>query len=516
MQGRRSSALLALLVALAPPHAAQAADEGLVLRAQAADLVSEGNCDEALPLLERARRLAPDDADAALLQGECLLRAMRYAEAIPPLEAATRLDPRSARAALGLGIARYQTGDSAGADAPLARAEELAPDDAKVALYRGLVLLDLARSDEANERFERASRIDPLGAEPMASYYGGLALQSSGRTEEAEAALRRASELAPGSEWDREARAALAGAAATAPTHLRRWLVLQGGLAYDSNVALIGSDVAQPDSISNESDGRGEWGVEAGQELYRDGKWSAGVLASYDGDAYFRDSDFDLAYVGAGAWGARAIGESTVVRVQPLFGAVFYGYDDYLRFYGARGDVLQGFGDAGTGDFWVRYAYNNFLYPIPGNTHVLRTARNRDGNDVWTGYDHTYPLTDRTSLLGGPFFRYYDAKGSEYDAWGVGGWLGVRQELPWQLTGQLSVSYGYDRYRRTSTFLLPGETREHRRDHVWIVQSILERPIAQRVTASLRWTYYNDDSNTDVFDYDRHVVGAYVTVAFGD
>jgi tetratricopeptide (TPR) repeat protein len=506
-----------LLLGLASSHAARAADEGLVLRSQAAQLAAEGRCDEALPQLARARALSPQDPAAALLQGECLLQAGRYAEAIPPLEDASRLDPSSADAALYLGMARYHAGNPEAADQALARAEELAPDNAEVALYRGLALLDLARADEATERFYRASRIDPAGVEPIASYYAGVAEQSAGRAQEAEAALRHVSELAPGSEWDRQARAALAGAATTARSYrLRRWLVLLAGLAYDSNVALIGTDVAQPGSISHKSDGRGEWGVQGGHELFRNETWSGGVLANYDGNAYFRESDFDLAYVGAGAWVERALGESTRVQVQPLFGAIYYDYDDYLRFYGCRADAFHGWGDAGTGDLWVRYAYNNFLYPIPGATPALRDARNRDGSDVWTGYDHRYPLTPTTTLQGGPFVHYYHSRGTEYDYWGIGAWIGVRQQLPWELTGDVSGSYGYDHYRHSSTFLLPGEKIEHRRDDVWIVQGLLERPITKRVTATARWTYYNDDSNTDVFSYDRHVVGLYITVAFGD
>jgi len=517
--GRSASRVLLpsfLLLRLASPDAARAADEGLVIRSQAAQLAAEGRCDEALPQLERARALSPQDPGTALLQGECLLQAGRYAEAIPPLEDASRLDPSSADAALYLGMARYHAGNSEAADQALARAEELAPDNAQVVLYRGLALLDQARADEATERFYRASRIDPAGAEPIASYYAGLAEQSAGRTQEAEASLRRVSELAPGSEWDRQARAALAGAATARSYRLRRWLVLQAGLGYDSNVALVGTDVAQPEFLSNEGDGRGEWGIQAGHELFRTEKWGGGVLANYDGTAYFRESDFDLAYVGAEAWVDRTLGERTWIRFQPLFGAIFYDYDDYLRFYGFRADVFQGWGDAGAGDFWVRYAYNDFLYPIPGATPALRHARNRDGDDVWTGYDHSYPLTSSTVLQGGPFFHYYDSRGSEYDFWGVGGWIGVTQQLPWELTGQISGSYGYDRYRHASTFLFPGEAIEHRRDDVWIVQALLERPIAKRVIASARWTYYNDDSNTDVFNYDRHVVELYVTVAFGD
>ncbi|MDP7571038.1 MAG: tetratricopeptide repeat protein, partial [Myxococcota bacterium] len=183
-----------------------------MLRAQAAQLATAGRCDAALPLLEEARKRSPEDAPAALLQGQCLLHAKRYQDALEPLRDAVRLAPDSADAALHLGMAEYHVGDSSAAEASLARAEQLEPDNAQAALYRGLALLDLAREEEAADRFDHASRIDTANMEPMASYYAGLAHQSLGRAAEAEAALRRVSALAPGSVWDRQAEAALAAA----------------------------------------------------------------------------------------------------------------------------------------------------------------------------------------------------------------------------------------------------------------------------------------------------------------
>ena len=36
----------------------------------------------------------------------------------------------------------------------------------------------------------------------------------------------------------------------------------------------------------------------------------------------------------------------------------------------------------------------------------------------------------------------------------------------------------------------------------------LERPLAEWLTVTAHWRYFNDHSNTQVYDYDRHIVGA--------
>jgi hypothetical protein len=43
---------------------------------------------------------------------------------------------------------------------------------------------------------------------------------------------------------------------------------------------------------------------------------------------------------------------------------------------------------------------------------------------------------------------------------------------------------------------------------------ILERPITDWLIGSLRYEYTNNDANVEVFDYDRHVVGGYLTLYY--
>ena len=506
---RQLAALCAVFAALLIADSAMAADEAAVLQARAARLASEGRCAAALPILREARRLQPDSADAALLEGQCLFQARRYAEAVAPLADAARLDPESGEAALLLGMAGYHTGDLAGASAALERAERQLPDRAEVSLYRGLLLLEDDPAAAAS-RFEGAAgRGGSL--EPAATYYAAVARAGAGQREEAEGLLRRVQELAPGSSWAQRADEALR----TPATHyrLRRWAVLYAGVDYDSNLVLRGDSISLPPDVSNQDDGLAWWGIEAGHELFRRDDWGGGVLGSYYGNAHFSDSDFDQHQIGASLWVDRTLGEHSLLRIQPEFGQGFYDYDDYLRFYGVLVELLHDWGRPGQGTFYTRYAYDDYRFRIPGDP-ALASTRNRDGHSVRTGYDHRYEIDEDTGVRGGPFFRYYAAEGSEYDHYGVGVWAGVERKLPWELTLDVLGSVVYDAYDNPSTFPVP-QTRD-REDVISMAQVALSRPIFERTTLTARWRYQDNHSNTDVFDYDRHVVGAYVTIAFGD
>ena len=55
---------------------------------------------------------------------------------------------------------------------------------------------------------------------------------------------------------------------------------------------------------------------------------------------------------------------------------------------------------------------------------------------------------------------------------------------------------------------------DERRDLVYQAGAVLERPINRWLDASVRYQFVGTDSNVVVFEYDRHVVGAYLTLNF--
>jgi tetratricopeptide (TPR) repeat protein len=548
--GIAAALLTATAIAVGP---ARAADEGRVLRLRAESLASADRCEEAIPVAQQARALAPADGRAALVEGRCLIRLRRYDDAVPPLEMARRLDPSLHEATVELAIAHYHLGQKEDAQAELAAAEELLPERAEVHLYRGLLLLEAAQGEEAGETLERAARLGPGEVEPLASYYAGLAWESEDQDERARIALQRAIDADPDSIWAQEARRALDRI--DARTNRRWWARVTAGAEWDSNVVLRGpgvrlggSDVQLAEEVSDEDDWRAVWGAEAGLELYRDADWSAGVIAGYGGSAHADLDDFDLHYPYASLWLDRRIDEHTFVRLQPSFGYALLRDDDYLLLHGGAASVLRDWGAAGAGELFFLLRRHDYLFgvadvpdgapggvagspcppspPTPNGCSPFgldeSRERNRDGNEFVVGYDHTYPFGKSLILEGGLRWHRYVARGSEYDYFGYQIRWGGRLELPFDFAIDAEGSYMYRPYDGESTFpefVVPGfqyglDTGS-RDDHVWLSDVRLERPIVEHVTASVRWTYVSNISNVKVFDYRRHVVGAYVTVDFG-
>jgi len=503
----------------------RAADEGRVLRMRAERLASEGQCEQAITTARRARDLAPDDAVAAFVEGRCALDLHRYEEAIAALEEAQRLSPGLEGVAIDLTAARYHHGDLAAAEAALSVAEVQSPDDPRVSLYRGLLLLERSEDAEAASAFEQARRMNPRMA-PVASYYEGLAWERARDRERAREALKRVKEEAPESSWATEAGHALERLdereAAEAPNF---WATVSVGGEWDSNVVIRGDGVTLPDNISDEDDGRAIWFGEVGAELLRTEQWAGGVIASYYGNAHFDLHQFDVQYPSISAWIDRRLDEKSFLRVQPFAGYAWLETDPYLGHVGGIVAYHRDFDESGNGRLYARGGYRDYLYKVdnairdadPPNGDFRDYSRDldRDGFAFQTGYDHGIPVSETTDLRAGIAYGFYEAEGDDYSFQGVGGHLGIRQVLPLEFIFDAEGRYSYDWYRHASTYNSPPQSRPSRRDNLWSLRVALERPITDWLSVTAHWRFYDSDSNTDAYDYDRHILGGYFTISYG-
>ena len=173
-----------------------------------------GRVAEALPLAERAVRLAPGDWHARHALGHVHYEAARYAEAAREYAAAIEAGGEGALLQCDLGDARYSEGEFAGAAQAYAAALAEQPDDAYIHLWLGWSLQQIGERTrspagaqaEAAEHFERALSLAPDW--PEALYAVGQGLTAGGEFERARRFLERALQSYP--EEDEEGRAAAA------------------------------------------------------------------------------------------------------------------------------------------------------------------------------------------------------------------------------------------------------------------------------------------------------------------
>jgi tetratricopeptide (TPR) repeat protein len=502
-------------------------------------LASEGRCTSALPELEAARTALPNDAVLALRAGECRLRLRDYQAAVVDLEAAHAVAPGTPEIVLALAKAHYHAGDEAAAQSMLASARTL-EGDAEGRLYLGLLALGRGEAEAAVEHLERALALDAKRVEPVASFQLGKALARLQRTDSARTAFQRVNDRFDGTDWSVEATRELDRLVRSGKR--QAWLSLSAGIEHDSNVVLRGSGVQLPTDISDEDDRRAVWAANLGAELWKTEAVTAGVMGSYRGTTHFDLEDFDAHFPSLTLWLEAPVVERVRARVRYDFGYAWYDTDPYvstnswqLSFERDGGfGATEVYGGAHVDEYF--FESDDVQGPPCANPGLCGPAfldesreRNRDGWGASAGVSHTLPIpTDATpfdaaSLRGGYRYAHFDAEGSEYSHDTHEAQLGLAAELPLELGFDASGSFAYKPYRHASTFpdpdaLTPAPyslSGKRRRERVWQVATSVSRPIGELFVVAARWRYIDNDSNTDVFDYDQHVLGVYVTLGLG-
>jgi tetratricopeptide (TPR) repeat protein len=537
---RRGGALALAMLLVA---GAAVAEPEAVARARAERLAAAGQCEEALAEIAAREAVAPLDARTLVVAGQCQARLGRHAEAAASLARARELDARLPQIDLQLAMAQFHADDLDGAARSLANARAAGETGPEVEFYEAM--LALASGGDARaaaERLERAGRDRPATLDPAASYYAGLAWQSAAEAARARAALARVIEEHPGTPWADAARRALDGLAPAVGATFAPWASLRAGVEYDTNVAFLGRGLATPDEIGSQGDARGVWSVDAGTPLLRIGSTTIGARAFYVGSAHFDLRDYDLAYPGAAFWIDHPTGARSLLRVEAGAGFAWLGYEAYAASAWLAPQWFLEHGAWGTTRFHATALGYDFRrsdgdevdgvgvgLPCPGGASRCgpagldeREFRDRDGIGVIAGVEHSLPLRGGDTVLrGGPLLERYEARGDEWDAWGVGGEVGVRQRLPLALTLDLAARYVHRLYDDPSSYPDPRRvvrgrqyelSDDDRRDDYFEVDVRLERPLTRWLTATVRYDYLRNASDVAVFDYDRHLVGGYLTL----
>jgi hypothetical protein len=421
---------------------------------------------------------------------------------------------------LDLGIVYFDAQQYEQAEKWLRQAYEQPNDRFAAALFLGISRYRQGDDAGATQYLNEAAK-DPQ-TRTTAQYYNGLIAVRQNRTAEANQLLGDVRATRPSSEIGQVAEEYLAtGTVAAPPTTVaepaaipvtKPWGVYAGGaFEYDSNVVLASTENdAQPPDAPDEADGR--FVIHAGGSYRVFERPRANISLGYDfgQSIHFSLREYDLQT-------HRLRGD-----ISGRVGAIEYGLASWYQF--ALLDY-EGFVQRGVGIPYVTYyegqiAATQLYYRILGEDYLdgpsnplldglnnavgVRQSFLLGAADRTIAFGYQFDDQDTLSKVSGGNDNEFAYTGHRLDAIvnaGIAGWVNTA----------LGYSFHYMEYDDPSSYNASGF---HRRDRVHRVLAELERPIIPGLSARLWYIGTFDDSNTDEFRYDRHVVHLGVLYAF--
>ena len=166
--------------------------------ASAAEAIDRGEVARADYLSSLALAMSPDCPEALVIQGRVLTLKGRLREGREALEKAVRLAPNNAEARYQLGIWLYRRLLYAEAVPQLEKVVALRPADARAHDYLALNLEGLGEAERAEAAYRNALKVNAGSSpDPFFDYYYGRFLLKRSRLEESRAHLDRAVALHP-------------------------------------------------------------------------------------------------------------------------------------------------------------------------------------------------------------------------------------------------------------------------------------------------------------------------------
>jgi Tfp pilus assembly protein PilF len=443
--------------------------------------VEQGKPEEAVALYRRALAIDPDDVDFHFDLGAALLESNQAAEARTEFDRVLAIQPDRARAHLFAGISAYRD-----------------------AAYR-----------EALPHLTRAEELDP-SLRSQARYYTGLSQAHLQDFPAAAGAFADAeqSPLSPLSQSARNLRSQV-----TPQDEPRRWdLTLTAGLEYDSNPTLAG------ETLKRNDDGRGVYRIRGRVNVFEDERYS--LAAGYDGyiSTHFDETFVDL-QTHVGYLTARANFDPLQLGIRYDYAYTWLDLDrDFRSLHRVTPTLGYREGSWGFSQLFYQLQLQEFFF---GRSAALAET-DRDGSRHTVGFNQfLFPGGYLPDYLPITYFRvgavgdFQNTAGSEFrfDSWEFS--FGFGAELPWDT--QMSVLYRLtDRgYRDNSIFndagglanngQRSGEVRDDLQNRLTFE---LTKPVTEHWQISAAGSFTFNDSDVPLYDYNRSVIGAYLTYGF--
>jgi thioredoxin-like negative regulator of GroEL len=463
--------------------------------------------------------LGEDAEDTAAIHYLGLIAAERgdFEAAIARYRSALALDPDDADFRFDLASALLESGETAEARSEFDKVLAAEPDRARAQLFAGIGAYRAGAYRDSLPFLKRAVELDD-SLRAQALYYTGLSqahLQDFPAAAGAFAQVEQ-SPLSPLSDSARN----LARQVAPAGEPARRWsLGITAGLEYDSNPTIAPQDTIRGQKLNAHKDGRGVYRIRGSYLLYEDDRYSA--TAGYDG---YLSSHFDETYVDL----MTHVGHlTTSADFDPLSFNLRYDYAytwidafDTRKFRELhRVTPSVSYRESGWGFSQLYYQFHEEDFKRP----LLVGPLDRDGQRHVVGFNQfLFPGPYLAEFMPFTYFRigalgdFLDTDGSEfaYDSWEFSFGFGA------ELAGEVDLSVLYrltDRdYRHDSIVSTTGPPPPaYKRDDLQSrVTFELNKALGNHWQVAIAGSFTFNDSNVPLYDYDRDIVGGYLTYRF--
>ena len=472
-----------------------------------------GRYSDALTLFDQAVNADANDVYARYYRGVTEGRLGNYQAAASDLRTVLAAKPDLDQGALELGVALVQTGEYADAVPYLEQAQRVGTLDAEASFFLGIAQLRLGKTAAARQNFERAAARDPELA--LASrYYLGVVEYQGKNWPKAQEHFSYVATTSPNSEMGRQANTFLgqirAGVQPGAQPGLQPYQLYGAvGFQYDSNVALAPSDevLAAQEAISHTEDGRAT--ILAGG-VYA--PWRSEHAQFSIGYEFFQSLHFSLTEFNLQDHRPNA---QVLVNLGPVQLGLYGQYDYYLlkgQSFLQQGTAVPSVtvpeSDFGRTEVFFRLRRRDFF-----NGHFSGELSNFKPSGVLDSFNYA-PGIRQFVYLGAPSNYVYlgyrftredpiNHQGNQFAYDGQEVDTGAGWALPWDIKVELDYAYRYEDYanQSRSTFAPNG-----RIDNVHQIAFAADRALTDHLDLTLGYLGTINDSNDDLFNYDRNIV----------
>jgi len=451
------------------------------------------NFDEALPILQKARKEDPSSPLAAYYLGITYKQLQDFKSAKLQLIDAITLTPRIKEALVELIDVLYQLGDLKEADKYIDIAEKEDIKPAQVAFLKGLVSMKEDKNLEAAEAFRKAKELDS-SLTSAADYQSGLAYLKEKRFKEAREVFKEVIVLDPNSnlaDFSDEYMNAI-----NKKEKAERPLRLSFGAygEYDSNVVLKPSDTTVAANVTDQADWRevytflGEYRGKITQNLSISPQYS-----------FYRAHQNSLGILNVTSHTVTVIPnynlDKGTVGLPVGFNYTDVGESKYLTTISASPTLNYMVGKAEMAQAVFTYQKNDF------SRAPVIPDEDRDSNYLAGGLGIYHFFADNTGFFG---FRY----GLNKD---------FTKGVNWKYLGnRIDATVLYPFFKRFKA-AISGEAflqdfddtntvfGVERRDRVYTASGMLAYNFWKDAELQFRYTFVKDNSNITLYNYDRHV-----------